>query len=185
MKSLHVILSLCSRWRLRVTSWLTVLSSTFAERPCCGARLKACHAHPPSNTWRHCGKRSTQPARSVPWASTHWPSRLCIARTGRTRSSPGSTSSVATCTATTTGATTTRRGRAGTGSVPCVEPKGPTCRCGWAASQGFTSTLPHPPTPSTPAATFAQRRRQPSGVRSHCHTAHTPSTLPALSAPNS
>lgn len=169
-------------------SWSMVPSSTFAAQLCCGALPKACRAPPPSNTWKHCGRKSMQPARSVPWASTRWPSPPCIARTRRTRSNPGSTSSVATCTATTTGATTARRGRAGRagiGSVPCVELKGRTCRCGWAVRRGSTSTPPHPPTPLTPVATFVQRRQRPSGVRSRCRTARTPSMLPAPSVPSS
>lgn len=162
------------------------LSSTFVVRLCCGVPPKASPARPPSNIWRPCGKRSMRLVLSAPWASTRWLSPQCIARTLRTRSSPGSTSSADTYTATTTGATTARRGRAGragTGSVLCVEPKGPTCRCGWAAKRAFMSTQPHPLTPLTPAAMFVQRRQQPTGVRSHCRMAPTPSTPPALSVP--
>lgn len=162
--------------------------STSAAPPCCGALLKAWPALPPWNTWRRCGRRSTQPARNVPWASTRWPFPQCVAKTHLTRSSPGSTSSAVTCTATTTGATTARRGRAGraaSGSVPCAEPKGRTWRCGWAARRAFTWTRPRPLTPLTPAVTFVRRRLRPSGVRSRFLTAHTPSTPPAPSAPSS
>lgn len=173
---------------MSATSWWTALSSTFVARLCFGGPPKASPAHPPSNIWRRCGKRSMRLVLSVPWALTRWLSPQCIARTLRTRSSPGSTSSADTYTATTTGATTVRRGRAGragTGSALCVEPKGRTCRCGWAAKRGFMSTRPRPLTPLTPAAMFVQRRRQPTGVRSRCRTALTPSTPPALSVPTS
>lgn len=179
---------LCCRWKMRVRSWWTVPSSTSAEPRCCGAPPKACHALPPSNTWRRCARRSTLPALSVPWASTHWRSPRCGGRTRRTRSSRGFTSSVATCTDTTTGATTGRSGRAGraaTGSAPCVGPKGRTCRSGWAVSRAFTWTQRPLLTPLIPAATFPRRRRRDSGVRSHSPTARTPSTLPVPSVPSS
>lgn len=165
-----------------------VLSSTSVVRPSCGAQLKASLALPPSNIWRHCGRRSTLPAHSVLWVSTRLPSPPCVARTHQMRSSPGSTSSVAMCMATTTGATTVRRGRvvkAGSVSVQCVERKGRMCRCGLAARLAFMLTLHRQLTPLTPAAMFVQRRRRPSGVRSPCLTAHTPSMLPARSARSS
>lgn len=176
------------RWRLSPRSWSTARSSIFVVRPYCGALLKAWRARPRSSTWRPCGWRSTRLAHSVPWVLTRWPSPLCVARTRRTKSNPGYTSNAATCMATTTGATTARRGRvgrAGRGSVPCAELKGLTCHCGWAARQGFMSMPPRPLTPSTLAAMFAQTRRQPSGVRSHCPTEHTPSMQPALSVRSS
>lgn len=173
------------RWNLSPTSWWMGLLLTCVVPPCCGARPKDCPSLPLSNTWRPCGRSWMPGGHSVPWASTHWPSPACVARTSWMRSNHGHTCAAAMCMATMAGegAVILRSKQSvRSGSAPCAVRGALMCHCGLAASRGSTSMRSPLPTPLSPVATFVQKKQLCTGARSRCHMAHMPSMPPAHSA---